>query len=72
MLSLRLRKANVLPFGVVPMTRLRLSSSPLKLPNWVKTKHQHIEEERRAAEVSKRLRELREGESAIKREIPTS
>jgi len=54
------------------MTRLRLSSSPLKLPNWVKTKHQHIEEERRAAEVSKRLRELREGESAIKREIPTS
>ena len=45
------------------MTRLRLSSSPLKLPNWVKTKHQQ-EEERRAAEVSKRLRELREAESA--------
>ena len=45
------------------MTRLRLSSSPLKLPNWIKTKYQE-EEERRAAEVSKRLRELREEESA--------
>ena len=44
-----------------PMTRLRLSSSHLKLPTWIKSKYQQ-EEERRAAEVSKRLRELREAE----------
>jgi hypothetical protein len=44
------------------MTRLRLSSSPLKLPTWIKTKYQQ-EEEKRAVEVSKRLRELREQQS---------
>lgn len=62
-LSLRLRKANVLPFGVVPMTRLRLSSSPLKLPNWVKNEastHRRRTASRRGQQATARATRGRE------------